>query len=46
MYLVVLGLILGLIGIGLLNYNYSSWGFLCAGIGAVLMNKGYKKMKR
>jgi hypothetical protein len=45
MYLIIIGLITILISILLLNNGYSILGTLCLGIGAVMMNRGYKKNK-
>jgi len=46
MYLIVIGLILGLFSIFLMNNNYSSIGFLFLAVGIILMNKGFKIQKK
>jgi uncharacterized membrane protein len=46
MYLIVIGLILGLFSMFLMNYNYSAIGFLFFAIGVVMMNRGFKTHRK
>lgn len=46
MYLIIIGLILGLFSIFLMNNNFSTIGFLLFAVGVVLMNKGFKIQRK